>query len=336
MRFRFLGASGLKVSAIAYGNWLTHASQVDDDRAVRCVQAALAAGVTTFDTADAYANSAAEAVLGAALAGVRRESVELATKVYWPTGPKGPNDCGLSRKHIRESIAGSLKRLRTDYVDIYWCHRYDYSTPLEETMSVLADLVHAGQVLYLGVSEWPAAKIAEAHAMAVDLKVPLVGSQPQYSMLHRAIEAEVAPTCAALGISQVVFSPLAQGVLTGKYRPGAPIPADSRAADSKGGATTIARWLDRPEVLERVQALVPIAADEGLTMAQLGLAWVLANDNVAAAIAGASRPEQITEAAVAADKTLGPETLARIDAALGDVVERDPAATGRSPLERPA
>jgi aryl-alcohol dehydrogenase-like predicted oxidoreductase len=336
MQFRYLGQSGLKVSSIAYGNWLTHASQVDNDRAIRCVHAALEAGITTFDTADVYANTAAEVVLASALTGVRRESIELCTKVYWPTGPMGPNDCGLSRKHIKESIVGSLKRLRTDYVDIYWCHRYDYGTPLDETMSALADLVHGGQVLYLGVSEWPAAKIAEAHALAVELKVPLVGSQPQYSMLHRSIEAEIVPTCAELGLSQVVFSPLAQGILTGKYATGRPIPPDSRASDPNGGAAMIARWLKRPEVLDRVQLLAPIAADEGLTMAQLALAWVLTNDNVAAAIAGASRPEQITEAAAAADRRLTPETMTRIDAVLGDVVERDPSGTGNSPLERPA
>ncbi|MDR1449555.1 MAG: aldo/keto reductase family protein [Propionibacteriaceae bacterium] len=336
MQFRYLGNSGLKVSSIAYGNWLTHASQIDNDRANRCVHAALEAGITTFDTADVYANTAAETVLASALTGVRRESIELCTKVYWPTGPMGPNDCGLSRKHIRESIAGSLKRLRTDYVDIYWCHRYDFGTPLEETLSALADLVHAGQVLYLGVSEWPVAKIAEAHALAAEFKVPLVASQPQYSMLHRSIEAEIVPTCAALGIGQVVFSPMAQGILTGKYAPGQPVPAGSRADDPNGGAAMITRWLKRPEVLERVQKLAPVAADENLTMAQLALAWVLTCDNVAAAIAGASRPEQITEAAAACDKTLSPETLARIDAALGDVVERDPSATGASPLERPA
>ncbi|MDR1387733.1 MAG: aldo/keto reductase, partial [Propionibacteriaceae bacterium] len=260
----------------------------------------------------------------------------LCTKVFWPTGPKGPNDCGLSRKHIRESIKGSLARLRTDYVDVYWCHRYDRATPLEETMSALADLVHAGQVLYLGVSEWPLDKIRQAHALAQELGVPLVASQPQYSMLHRSIEAELVPLSLELGISQVVFSPLAQGVLTGKYQPGQPIPPDSRAADPKGGAAMIDRWLSRPELLSRVQRLVPIAADQGLTMAQLALAWVLTNQNVAAAIVGASRPEQISQAAQAADRTLSAETMAQIDVALGDVVNRDPAGTGASPLERPS
>jgi aryl-alcohol dehydrogenase-like predicted oxidoreductase len=336
VRFRHLGRSGLKVSAIAYGNWLTHASQVEDEQAKLCVRAALEAGVTTFDTADVYANTAAEAVLAEALSGVRRESIELCTKVFWPTGPKGPNDCGLSRKHIRESIHGSLTRLRTDYVDVYWCHRYDHATPLEETMSALADLVHAGQVLYLGVSEWPVDKIRLAHALAQELRVPLVASQPQYSMLHRSIEAELVPASIELGISQVVFSPLAQGVLTGKYKPGQPIPAGSRAADPKGGAAMIDRWLSRSEVLRRVQDLAPIAADEGLTMAQLALAWVLTNRNVAAAIVGASRPEQISQAAQAADRTLSAETMARVDAALGDCVNHDPAGTGNSPLERPA
>jgi aryl-alcohol dehydrogenase-like predicted oxidoreductase len=336
VQFRQLGRSGLKVSAIAYGNWLTHASQVEDDQAKRCVRAALEAGVTTFDTADVYANTAAETVLAEALSGVRRESIELCTKVFWPTGPKGPNDCGLSRKHIRESIRGSLTRLKTDYVDIYWCHRYDYATPLEETMSALADLVHAGQVLYLGVSEWPVEKIRLAHALAQELRLPLVASQPQYSMLHRSIEAELVPASLELGLSQIVFSPLAQGVLTGKYKPGQPVPPGSRAADPKGGAAMIDRWLSRPEVLRRVQDLAPIAADQGLTMAQLALAWVLTNRNVAAAIVGASQPEQISQAALAADRTLSAETMAAIDAALGDIVNRDPAGTGNSPLERPA
>jgi len=336
MEFRYLGRSGLKISAIAYGNWLTHASQIDDAQAVACVRAALDSGITTFDTADVYANTAAEPVLARALAGQRRESLEIATKVFWPTGPMGPNDCGLSRKHIHESINGSLRRLQTDYVDIYWCHRYDFSTPLEETMSALADLVHAGKVLYLGVSEWPADRIRAAAALAQELRVPLVGSQPQYSMLHRSIEAEVVPTSVECGLSQVVFSPLAQGVLTGKYLPGQPAPAGSRAADQHGGAAMIARWLERPEVLRQVQQLRPIAADEGLTMAQLALAWVLSQTNVTAAIAGASRPEQIREAAVAAGRTLSAETLERIDQALGDVVNRDPAGTGVSPRERPA
>lgn len=334
MEFRHLGSSGMKISAVAYGNWLTHGSQVEADTALACVRAAWDAGITTFDTADVYANTAAETVLGQALAGIRRESLELCTKVFWPTGPQGPNDCGLSRKHIHESIHSSLRRLRTDYVDLYWCHRYDYATPLEETMSALADLVRQGKVLYVGVSEWTADQIRQGHALATQLRVPFVASQPQYSMLHRVIEAEVVPTCMELGIGQVVWSPLAQGVLTGKYLPGQEPPAGSRATDVKGGARMIERFM-RPEVLERVQLLKPIAADEHLTMAQLALAWVLTQPGISAAIAGASRPEQITGAAEATGHTLSAETLARIDQALGDIVVSDPALAGNSPAERP-
>src|SRR5690349_23535215 len=220
MEFRYLGRSGLKISALTYGNWLTHGSQVENDTAAACVRAALDAGITSFDTADAYANTAAETVLGEALKGERRASLEIFTKVYWPTGPKGPNDSGLSRKHILESIDGSLRRLRTDYVDLYQAHRYDTETPLEETMLAFADVVRSGKALYIGVSEWTAEQIQAGQALATDLGVHLISNQPQYSMLWRVIEDEVVPTCAELGLSQVVFSPLAQGVLTGKYLPG--------------------------------------------------------------------------------------------------------------------
>lgn len=335
MDFRFLGHSGLKISEIAYGNWITHGSQVGADVATSCVRAALDNGITTFDTADVYANTAAEQVLGDALAGRRRESLEIFTKVYWPTGPGGPNDCGLSRKHIMESINGSLRRLRTDYVDLYQAHRFDTETPLEETMQAFADLVRAGKVLYVGVSEWTAEQIRAGHALARELHVPLVSSQPQYSMLWRVIEAEVVPTSRELGLSQIVWSPIAQGVLTGKYQPGRPPPAGSRAVDEKGGATFI-RDLLRDEVLERVQLLTPIAADLGLSMAQLAIAWVLQNDNVAAALVGASRPEQVHENVKAAGVRLTPDVLERIDQALGDVVVRDPGQTAaRAPKSRP-
>src|SRR6187200_1742041 len=220
MEIRNLGASGLKVSAIAYGNWLTHGSQVEEDAALACVRQALDDGITTFDTADVYANTAAESVLGRALKDVRRESVAIFTKVYWPTGPGGPNDSGLSRKHIQESIVASLDRLQTDHVDLYQAHRYDAATPLEETMEAFADVVHSGKAHYIGVSEWPAEQIRRAHALARELKIQLVSNQPQYSMLWRVIEAEVVPTSAELGIGQIVFSPIAQGILTGKYQPG--------------------------------------------------------------------------------------------------------------------
>ena len=334
MHFRHLGRSGLKISELTYGNWLTHGSQVENDTATACVRAALDVGITTFDTADVYANTVAESVLGDALAGERRESLEILTKVYWPTGPKGPNDTGLSRKHIRESIDGSLKRLRTDYVDLYQAHRYDHATPLEETMQAFADVVRQGKALYIGVSEWTADQIRAGHALAQDLGVQLVSNQPQYSMLWRVIEDEVVPTSRELGVSQIVWSPIAQGVLTGKYAPGAPLPAGSRATDDKGGARMIASFL-RDDVLERVQGLRPVADELGLTMAQLAIAWVLANDNVSAAIIGASRPEQVHDNAKAAGVELPAEVLTRIDEILGDVVTSDPAETAKaSPAER--
>ena len=334
MHFRFLGNSGLKISELTYGNWLTHGSQVENDTATACVRAALDVGITTFDTADVYANTVAESVLGDALAGERRESLEILTKVYWPTGPKGPNDTGLSRKHIRESIDGSLRRLRTDYVDLYQAHRYDHETPLEETMQAFADVVRQGKALYIGVSEWTADQIRAGHAMAKDLGFQLVSNQPQYSMLWRVIEAEVVPTSRELGVSQIVWSPIAQGVLTGKYTPGAALPAGSRATDEKGGAKMIRSFL-RDDVLERVQGLRPVADELGLTMAQLAIAWVLANDNVSAAIIGASRPEQVHDNAAAAGVTLPAEVLTRIDDVLGDVVVTDPAETAKaSPAAR--
>ncbi len=244
MEFRYLGNSGLKISEITYGNWLTHGSQVENEAALACVRAALDAGITTFDTADVYANTKAESVLGEALAGERRESLEIMTKVYFPTGPKGPNDTGLSRKHILESINGSLSRLGTDYVDVYQAHRFDVETPLEETMQAFADVVRQGKALYIGVSEWTADQLREGHALAKELGVQLISNQPQYSMLWRVIEPEVVPTSKELGISQVVWSPVAQGILTGKYLPGEPPPAGSRATDDKGGANMIGRFMN--------------------------------------------------------------------------------------------
>jgi aryl-alcohol dehydrogenase-like predicted oxidoreductase len=336
MEFRYLGRSGLKISALTYGNWLTHGSQVENDVASACVRAALDAGITSFDTADVYANGGAESVLGDALHGVRRESLEIFTKVYWPTGPRGHNDVGLSRKHIAESINASLRRLRTDYVDLYQAHRFDTETPLEETMQAFTQVVRQGKALYIGVSEWTAEQIREAHALAEQLGIQLISSQPQYSMLWRVIEDEVVPACRELGLSQIVWSPVAQGVLTGKYRPDQPPPAGSRATDDKGGARSIERFL-RPEVLTAVQGLRPVADELGVTMAQLALAWVLGNDNVAAAIVGASRPEQVAENVKAVDVQITPDLRARIDDVLGDVVVRDPAMTAvTAPARRPA
>jgi aryl-alcohol dehydrogenase-like predicted oxidoreductase len=333
MEFRYLGNSGLKVSEISYGNWVTHGSQVEAEKATVCVRAALEAGITTFDTADVYANTKAEEILGNALAGERRESLEIFTKVYFPTGPKGPNDTGLSRKHIHESINGSLKRLQTDYVDLYQAHRYDHFTPLEETMEAFADVVRAGKALYIGVSEWTPDQLRAGHALARELRIPFVSNQPQYSALYRVIEDAVVPTSRELGISQVVFSPIAQGVLTGKYLPGQPVPEGSRATDPDGSA--FIKNLLTDDTLTKVQQLQPLADAEGLTMAQLAVAWVLQNDNVATAITGGSRPEQITANAEAAGKKLSSETMAGVDAALGDAVQRDGSVVGKaSPTER--
>lgn len=323
------------ISEIVYGNWLTHGSQVENEAAQACVRAALDSGITTFDTADIYANTVAETVLGEALAGERRESLEILTKVYWPTGPGGPNDSGLGRKHIMESIHGSLRRLRTDYVDLYQAHRFDVTTPLEETMSTFADIVHAGKAHYIGVSEWTADQVRAAHTLAQELRIPLVSSQPQYSMLWRIIEGEVVPVCRELGVGQIVWSPIAQGVLTGKYKPGEAPPAGSRATDDKGGRDMISGFM-RDEVLERVQALRPVADDLDLSMAQLAVAWVLQNDNVAAAIIGASRPEQVTENVKASGVTIDPAIMERIDEILGDVVVTDPGLTrAQMPRKRP-
>jgi aryl-alcohol dehydrogenase-like predicted oxidoreductase len=330
VNYRFLGNSGLKISEITYGNWLTHGSQVENDLAIQCVRAALDVGITTFDTADVYANTKAESVLGEALKGQRRQSLEIFTKVYFPTGPGGANDSGLSRKHILESINGSLERLQTDYVDLYQAHRYDHSTPLEETMQAFADVVRSGKALYIGVSEWTAEQIRAGHALAQDLGFQLISNQPQYSALWRVIEAEVVPASMELGISQIVWSPVAQGVLSGKYAPGAPVPAGSRGADEKGGAQMIQRFLDQPQVLQRVQDLRPIADELGLTLAQLAVAWVLQNHNVAAALIGASRPEQVRENAKASGVTIPAELLVRIDEVLGDAVVTDPAETAKS------
>jgi aryl-alcohol dehydrogenase-like predicted oxidoreductase len=332
MEFRHLGRSGLKISEIAYGNWITHGSQVEEDAATACVRAALDVGITTFDTADVYAGTRAEEVLGRALKGERREGVEIFTKVFWPTGP-GPNDRGLSRKHIMESINGSLRRMQTDYVDLYQAHRYDYATPLEETMQAFADIVHSGKALYIGVSEWSASEIRAGWELAQELKIQLVSNQPQYSMLWRVIEAEVVPTSEELGIGQVVFSPIAQGVLTGKYQPGQPPPQGSRATDEKSGAQFISRLMT-DEVLTAVQRLKPLADQAGLSMAQLAVAWVLQNPNVSAAIVGASRPEQVHDNVKASGVKLEADLLKAIDQAIDPIAERDPAKTV-SPAQRP-
>ena len=332
--YRHLGSSGLKITEITYGNWLTHGSQVEADTAIECVHTALDLGITSFDTADVYANTVAEEVLGRALAGRRRESLEVFTKVYWPIGPKGPNDVGLSRKHIMEGINGSLTRLGMDYVDLYQAHRYDHETPLEETMQAFADVVRAGKALYIGVSEWTAEQIRAGQELATQMGFRLVSNQPQYSALWRVIEDRVVPTSQDLGLGQIVWSPMAQGVLSGKYLPGQEPPAGSRATDDKGGRQMISRWM-RDDVLTAVQALRPIAQDLGLTMPQLAIAWVLRNPAVSSAIVGASRPEQLADTVRASGVHLDDDVMAAIDIALGDVVERDPSLTS-SPEKRPA
>ena len=327
MEFRYLGRSGLKISAISYGNWITHGSQVGDQDAIDCVHAALDLGITTFDTADVYAGTRAEVVLGKALEGQRRESLEIFTKVFWPTGP-GPNDQGLSRKHIMESCDASLKRVGVDYFDLYQAHRFDPETPLEETMVAFADLVRSGKVLYIGVSEWTADQIRAGAELAKELRIPFVSNQPQYSMLWRVIEDQVVPTSEEVGVSQIVWSPIAQGVLTGKYLPGQPVPEGSRATDDKGGADFVQRFL-RDEVLEKVQLLKPIAEELDASMAQLAVAWVLRNQNVASAIVGASKPSQLQDNVGALDLTLDDDVVARIDEILDPVVVRDPDLTAK-------
>ena len=326
MEYRNLGRSGLVVSEIAYGNWITHGHQVDQDSATACVRAALDQGITFFDTADVYANGLAESALAVALKGERRSSYVLATKVFGSMGDK-PTDQGLSRKHIRESIDTSLARLNTDYVDLYQAHRYDPSTPLEETMRAFDDLVRAGKVHYIGISEWSAAHIKDALTVAKDLGLDrIISSQPQYSMLYRTIEAEVVPLCRDAGIGQIVWSPLAQGVLTGKYTKGMDAPVGSRATDERGGLM-MADWL-RDDVLDAVDNLRPIAADLGISLPQLALAWVLANDNVSAAIIGASRPEQVVDNAAASGIKLSDDIMLAIDKAVAAVTVSDPALAG--------
>ena len=331
MEFRRLGRSGMKVSEISYGNWITHGSQVEADTAHACVKEALEVGITTFDTADIYAGTRAEVVLGEALQGVKRESYELFTKVYWPTGA-GINERGLSRKHILESCNASLKRLQTDHLDLYQAHRFDYETPLEETLKAFDDLVRAGKVMYVGVSEWKASEIAAALKIAGDLGLDrIVSNQPQYSALWRVIESDVVPVCEDGGVSQIVWSPIAQGVLTGKYEPGASLPPGTRATDETGGANMIKHWL-RDEVLTKVSELKPIAAEAGLSMAQLAVGWVLCNPNVASAIVGASRPEQVRDNASA--KALPADLKQAVDDVLAGVTEKDPGRTV-SPPSRP-
>ena len=332
MEYRRLGNSGMYISEIAYGNWITHGSQVESDAAIKCVRTALDVGITTLDTADVYAGTKAESVLGKALKGVRRESYELLTKVYFPTGT-GKNDRGLSRKHIMESCHASLKRLNTDHIDLYQAHRFDVETPLEETLRAFDDLIRQGKVSYIGFSEWTASQISDAlkiqDARGFDR---FISSQPQYSALSRAIEGKVIPLSKQEGISQIVWSPMAQGVLTGKYLPGKKPPAGSRATDKKSGANFISTLM-KDEVLQAVQNLRPIADAHGLTLSQLAIAWVLQNENVAAAIMGATKPSQVKENVKAAGVKLSSDTMSAIDKVLGNLPERD-ATLDRTPRPR--
>jgi aryl-alcohol dehydrogenase-like predicted oxidoreductase len=329
MEYRHLGRSGMLVSAISYGNWITHGGQIEEDAATACVRAALDVGVTTFDTADVYAAGAAEKVMGKALSGVRRDSIEIFTKVYWPTGPN-PNNRGLSRKHIMESVDRSLRHLQTDHLDLLQAHRYDVETPLEETLRAFDDLVRMGKVHYIGVSEWTATQIDDAVKIASDMGLDrIVSNQPQYSLLWRVIESQVVPTCEKQGISQIVWSPLAQGVLTGKYRPGTPPPAGSRAVSEAGG-NFIRRFM-RDEVLEPVAKYAAICQEAGYAPASVALAWVLRNANVASAIIGATRPEQVKENVTALDVELSDDLVRAIEEALAPIVVDDPALTTSPP-----
>lgn len=330
MEHRHLGRTGMLVSSLSYGNWLTHGSQIEQDQATACVRAALDAGITTFDTADVYAIGKAEEVLGAALKGVRRDSIEIFTKVYWPTGPN-PNNRGLSRKHIMESLDASLLRLGTDHVDLLQAHRFDYATPLDETLRAFDDLVRMGKVHYIGVSEWKASEIEQALVIAKEMGLDrIVSSQPQYSLLWRVIEQEVIPVCETNGISQIVWSPLAQGVLSGKYTPGGSIPEGSRGASKD--ANMVSRFL-REETLTAVASYVALCHEAGLKPSQVALAWVLRNKNVASAILGASRPEQILENVGALDIQLDDDFVEAIETALRPVAKFDPSLT-ISPPER--
>jgi len=335
MQHRRLGRSGLRVTELTFGTWLGADPRTAADNAHACIRRALEEGISTFDTADVYNQTAAESLLGDALRVEARASLVIMTKAFWPVGAPSPNNGGLSRKHLREAIDASLRRLNTDYVDVYFAHRFDYGTELEETMLAYADLVRAGKVLYVGVSEWTGDQIARAAELARELHVPLVASQPQYSMLWRVPEAEVFPASETAGIGQMIWSPLAQGALTGKYRAGVKPPAGSRAGES----TEINRLMQpfmRDEVLAAIEKLHPIAEQAGLTTSQLAIAWTLNNPQVSTAIIGASRPDQIAEARGAIGAQLDEAVITAIDEALASVIIDDPQLTsGYQPAVMP-
>jgi voltage-dependent potassium channel beta subunit len=320
VNYRRLGRSGVKVSEISLGSWLTYGGSVAEERAQACIHKAYELGINFFDTANVYMRGAAEEIVGRALNGFERDSYFLATKVYFPMG-EGPNDRGLSRKHITEQCHASLKRLGVDYVDLYQCHRYDEDTPLEETLRALDDLVRQGKVLYVGVSEWRADQIADALRLAKEMNLDrIVSNQPRYNMIQRHIEAEIIPLCEREGVGQVVFSPLAQGVLTGKYLPGEVPKEGTRAADSE--SNRFMQQLMNKEVLSAVNKLRSVASDAGLSMSQLALVWILGHENVSSAIIGASRPEQVEDNVKAAGVRLSADVVSKIDGILKDVIQR--------------
>jgi voltage-dependent potassium channel beta subunit len=320
VNYRRLGRSGVKVSEISLGSWLTYGGSVAEERAQACIHKAYELGINFFDTANVYMRGAAEEIVGRALNGFERDSYFLATKVYFPMG-EGPNDRGLSRKHITEQCHASLKRLGVDYVDLYQCHRYDEDTPLEETLRALDDLVRQGKVLYVGVSEWRADQIADALRLAKEMNLDrIVSNQPRYNMIQRHIEAEIIPLCEREGVGQVVFSPLAQGVLTGKYLPGEVPKEGTRAADSE--SNRFMQELMNKEVLSAVNKLPSVASDAGLSMSQLALVWILGHENVSSAIIGASRPEQVEDNVKAAGVRLSADVVSKIDGILKDVIQR--------------
>jgi voltage-dependent potassium channel beta subunit len=320
VNYRRLGRSGVKVSEISLGSWLTYGGSVAEERAQACIHKAYELGINFFDTANVYMRGAAEEIVGRALNGFERDSYFLATKVYFPMG-EGPNDRGLSRKHITEQCHASLKRLGVDYVDLYQCHRYDEDTPLEETLRALDDLVRQGKVLYVGVSEWRADQIADALRLAKEMNLDrIVSNQPRYNMIQRHIEAEIIPLCEREGVGQVVFSPLAQGVLTGKYLPGEVPKEGTRAADSE--SNRFMQELMNKEVLSAVNKLRSVASDAGLSMSQLALVWILGHENVSSAIIGASRPEQVEDNVKAAGVRLSADVVSKIDGILKDMIQR--------------
>jgi len=311
MNYRRLGSAGIKLSEIGMGGWLTFANAVEEEQGRAILHKALDLGINFFDTANVYSLGACEEAWGHLLSDRARSAIVLATKVYFPMG-RGPNDSGLSRKHIFEQCHASMKRLRTEYIDLYQCHRFDENTPLEETVRAMDDLVRQGKILYWGFSEWTAPQIEQCLRVCGDRYEKPKSSQPRYSAIQREAEKEIFPLCAKAGIGQVVFSPLAQGVLTGKYKPGQPFPTDSRAADSRQNQF-ITRFVNDNDLLGRVQKLIPLAQESGCKMSQLALAWALRRSELTSCIMGASRPSQIEENVAACSIKLSPETIRRIE-----------------------